>query len=239
MVSGQAPGMLLELRRAQRRPIKALVLKLLDGAFALGMQDEDRGRDLAAFQQNRHGEPQSFNRRLENKGGLSGDEPSRVILKQSSLNAEPRSPYQDYAQQDPDDSKHRGRDQGGGQSTEMRPRPLKAQRDNGGKRPKQDERHGCPENPAPAERIPDTDLAIRAPAHPSDTAVTLPAQFSDGFESFLAFDIISKEDSGFHSLSLREEHHRGLTINRSSSLSGGCPIPSQSFLKRWVPSHGL
>ena len=174
MVRGQATGTLLDLRRAQRRPTRALVLLLLGWAFALGMQDEDRGRGLTAFQQDGHGDPQSFNRCPDNQGGLPGDEPTRVILKLFSLDAEPRSPYPDHTQQNPDDSTRDSREQDRGQSTEHRPRPLKAQQDHCGKPPQQDKRHGCPENPVPAEGIPDVDFAIRVLAHPSDAAVTLP-----------------------------------------------------------------
>ena len=60
------------------------------------------------------GNPQCFDRRLENQDGLPGDEPARVILKQSSLDAEPRSPEPDQAEQDSDEATRHGRDQGGG-----------------------------------------------------------------------------------------------------------------------------
>ena len=54
VVRGQTLGMLLELRRVSGVPgLQSSPI----GLSRLGMQDEDRRRDLAAFQQDGHGDP--------------------------------------------------------------------------------------------------------------------------------------------------------------------------------------
>ncbi|HUL20617.1 MAG TPA: hypothetical protein VLZ10_04130 [Thermodesulfobacteriota bacterium] len=69
VVHGQALGMLLDLYRRERHPRAS---DISHGILALRMQDEDGGRNVAAFSKYRHWEPQGFNRRLEDQDGLLG-----------------------------------------------------------------------------------------------------------------------------------------------------------------------
>jgi len=69
VVHGQALGMLLDLRQGERHPRASDISNWI---LALRMQDEDCGRDVAAFSKYRHWEPQCFNRRLEDQDGFLG-----------------------------------------------------------------------------------------------------------------------------------------------------------------------
>jgi hypothetical protein len=106
---GQAPGMLLELRRVEQI---SGAPTLSDRDLASGMQDEDRGRGLAAFEQGGHRNPQSFNRRLENQDGFPGHKPARVTPEQCPLDSKAGPPDPSHAEQDPDDSTPHGRPSG-------------------------------------------------------------------------------------------------------------------------------
>jgi hypothetical protein len=99
------------------------------------MQDKDRGWDLPNSPQKAHRDPQSFNRRPENQDRLSRIEPTRVILKQSALDAEPRSLYPDHTQQGPDDSTRHAQGQNERKSDWQQTWPLKDRGNNRGKAP--------------------------------------------------------------------------------------------------------
>ena len=99
VLRGQTPGMLLQLGRGERRPhhalsgVEGMICVFSDLSFAVGMQDEERRRGLAALQQEIEGGMQGFDRPPEDQDGFACGKPAAVILKQFSPDAESRSPY--------------------------------------------------------------------------------------------------------------------------------------------------
>ncbi|MFI5247606.1 MAG: hypothetical protein ACHQWV_03530, partial [Nitrospirales bacterium] len=97
--------MLLDLLRGERRPWASHISNRI---LALRMQDEDGGRDVAAFSKYHRWEPQSLNRRLEDQDGLLGHQPTCVILKQPSFDTVLRSSYPHPSEEGSDESTHKG-----------------------------------------------------------------------------------------------------------------------------------
>ena len=140
---------------------------------------------------------QSFCRLLENYGGLPRNQPSRLIFNQRPLDAEPRSPYPDGADQDSDKSAPQTRKQGPWEMAGYRLQPRKPHGNRFGQRPEQNHRCDRSPDPPPAEGIPCPDFSRRTPAHPRDPAAPLPLQFYEGFESVIPFGEEADKDACF------------------------------------------
>jgi hypothetical protein len=175
------------------------------------MQDEDRGRDVAAFSKHRHRKPQCFNRRLEDQDGLLGHQPTRVILKQPAFHAVLRSSYPHPGQEGSDESTQKGRNQGRKGFVQNRLRPMKAYECTSGEDPEQDESQGHTKSPAPKEGIPRTYNSIRGLAYQCDAAETRSLQLPEGSASFISLCEVAYEDTCFHSPSL---HHHWVQASR-------------------------
>jgi hypothetical protein len=159
--------MLLDLRRRERHPRASHVS---NRTLALRMQDEDCGRDVAAFSKYRHWAPQCFNRRLEDQDGLLGHQPTCVIHKQPSFDTVLRSSYPHPTEEGSDQSTRKDRNQGREASAQNRHRPVEDQGRNAGEAPENNGGQGRPESTAPKEGVPYVYLSVRGLVHPCGAA---------------------------------------------------------------------